>query len=100
MKRTLFILMLAAAAFGCKKSSTTPQFDISGKWTLSSIGMNDQVATAAQYPCIANASLVFGSGNSTTVGWVGSDPCVINQAGNETFAANNGVVLTFTRKRQ
>ena len=98
MKKTLLVLFIAVTVFSCKKSNTTPQLDISGKWVASSVSINNQVATVAEYPCIAHASLIFGSGNNATVGWDGDAPCEINQEGNLTFGGVDGWVLTFTRK--
>ncbi|HEX3384967.1 MAG TPA: hypothetical protein VHS53_07265 [Mucilaginibacter sp.] len=98
MKKTLLILTLAAAAFGCKKSNTTPQYELTGTWTLSSTSANKQVLTTADYPCLANEKLVFGAGNSATVSWTNTGTCWINQQHTVSFSANDGLALTFTRK--
>ena len=98
MKKTLFILTLAAAAFGCKKNNTTPQYDLTGTWALSSTSTNGQITTAANYPCLANDKLVFGSGNSATVSWDNSGTCWINPQHTQSFSATDGLVLNFTRQ--
>ena len=98
MKKFLFIITLAAAALGCKKNNTTPQFDLSGTWTLSSLSINGSVSLATDYPCIANDKLVFGSGNSATVSWNNSGTCYTNSQHTTAFSATDGLVLTFSRQ--
>jgi len=98
MKRSLFILVLAASAFGCKKNNPTPQYDLSGTWVLSSTKLGGPTITVADYPCIANLKLIFGTGNSATVSWKTTGACWIDQAHTTDLSATDGTVLTFTRQ--
>jgi hypothetical protein len=97
MKKTLFLLIISAMIVSCKKNSTTPQYDLKGTWALSSLSTNGNVSTAANFPCLANEKLVFGSDNSATVSWNNSGTCVIDQAQHTTFSGTDGLELNFTR---
>jgi len=98
MKKISIFLLFAAAFASCKKDNKTPQYDLSGTWTLSSLSTNGNVSTAADYPCIANDKLVFGAGNSATVSWNNSGTCWVNSQHTSSFSATDGQALTFTRQ--
>lgn len=97
MKRTLLLLMLAIAVVGCKKSNTTPQYDLAGTWVLSSTNLSGQLVTAADYPCIANFKLIFNTGSSATVNWKYNGTCVTDPSGHTTFSGTDGLILNFSR---
>ncbi|HWD90031.1 MAG TPA: hypothetical protein VG367_18015 [Mucilaginibacter sp.] len=98
MKKILTLFLFAAALTACKKNNTTPQYELTGTWALSSTATNGKASTAANYPCLANEKLVFGAGNNATVSWINTGTCWINQQHTASFSGTDGEVLTFTRK--
>src|ERR1700757_3643029 len=98
MKKIVTLFLLAAGLTACKKNNTTPQYDLTGTWALSSVSTNGNVSTAADFPCIANEKLVFGSGSSATVSWSNSGTCWINTQHTVSFSATDGLLLNFTRQ--
>jgi|GEM_PF-3293522 len=80
MKRTLFILAVAALALGCKKSKTAPQFDLTGTWVLSSSSVNNNTYLASDFPCMSNEIVVFQPNGNLIYKWHDTATCWIDQA--------------------
>jgi hypothetical protein len=97
MKKTLSLVLLVFAFFGCKKANTNPQYVLKGTWVLSSININGQVSLATDYPCLANNTLVFGSGSSATMHWSYATTCWITPDYGVSYNATDGLVLNFAR---
>lgn len=97
MKKALSFVILPALFIACKKNNTNPQYDLKGTWVLSSVNINGQISLAADYTCLANNKLVFGSGNSATMSWNYATTCWINAEHDVSFNATDGLVLNFTR---